>query len=89
MVNKQHFEGALISKVNHSRRLEVTDQGEILASQDFDHGSRSTYNICVCNNLDLLALRFFDESKLCSSKLIYLYRFEARYYFNKRFVDFL
>ena len=50
MVNKQHFEGALNSEVSYSRRLEVTGQGEILASQDFDHGPRSTYNMCVCDN---------------------------------------
>ena len=32
------FKGALKSKVNHSKRLNVKGQGEILASQSFDHG---------------------------------------------------
>ena len=34
------FKGALKSKVNHLKRLEVTSQDKILASQDFDCGCR-------------------------------------------------
>ena len=36
-------------KVNHSNRLKVTGQGEILASQDFDCGHRSTYSARICD----------------------------------------
>ena len=39
------FKGALQSKVNHSKRLEVISQREILASQDFDRGRKSTYRV--------------------------------------------
>ena len=47
------FKGALTikSKVNHLKRLEVTGQGEILASQDFNCGCRLTYSVCVCDTL--------------------------------------
>ena len=34
---------------NHSKRLEVTDQGKSLASQDFDRGRRSPYSKCACD----------------------------------------
>ena len=30
--------------------LIVTDQGEILASQDIDHGYRSTYIVCIIDH---------------------------------------
>ena len=43
------FKGALKSKVNHSKRLEIKGPEEILASQDFDHGRRSTYSMRVCD----------------------------------------
>ena len=50
------FKGALKSKVNHLKRLEVksqgeilTSQGEILTSQGFDRGHRSTYSACNCD----------------------------------------
>ena len=36
-------------KVNHSKRLKVTGQGEILASQDFDCGHRLTYSARICD----------------------------------------
>ena len=39
------LKGALKSKVNHSKRLEVKGRGKILVSQDFDRGRRSTYSI--------------------------------------------
>ena len=37
------------SKIYHLKRLEVTGQGEILSSQDFYCGCRSTYSTCVCD----------------------------------------
>ena len=44
------FKGALKSKVNHSKRLKVIGQGEILVNQGFDCGRRSTYSHCyVCD----------------------------------------
>ena len=33
--------------------LIVTDQREILASQDINHGYRSTYIVCICDTLEL------------------------------------
>ena len=40
------FIEALKSKVNHLKRLEVTGQGKILPSEDFDQGPRS-HTACV------------------------------------------
>ena len=57
------FKGALKSKINHSKMLEVTGQGEILAYQDFDHGCISTYSACVCDT-PLHKLGFMYKSSL-------------------------
>ena len=43
------LKGTLNSKINHSKMLEVTGQGENLAGQDFVRGCRSTYSTCVCD----------------------------------------
>ena len=44
-INGHQNLGAIKSKVSYSKRLEVKDQGEILASQDFDCGRRLTYRL--------------------------------------------
>ena len=56
-----------MSKVNHTKRLEVTGQGEILSCQDFDGGCWSTYNACVCDTPLYVSIRVGQQYSDTSS----------------------
>ena len=67
------FKGALIikSKIKHLKRLEVTGQGEILASQDFNCGHRSTYSMCVCDTpLGISQTTIKSQESICDRAIL-------------------